>query len=100
MDRSAGHSPHWDTSEEPVGRVPVPKVRYKTGLPREDGSEVPVGMVPVPKTVQKPPSPREDVSEVPAGRGAVPKRSVGSGAGSAGYLFSIGMYSLSSVTQR
>lgn len=46
------------------------------------------------------PSPREDVSEVPVGKVAVPKRSVGSGAGGASYLFSIGMYSLSSVTQR
>ena len=44
-----------DVTEIPVGRVAVPKVRYKTGLPREDGSEVPVGKVAVPKTGQKPP---------------------------------------------
>ncbi|MDY5566545.1 MAG: hypothetical protein SPF58_04610 [Candidatus Cryptobacteroides sp.] len=25
LDRSAGRSPHWDTSEVPVGRVPVPR---------------------------------------------------------------------------
>ena len=43
---------------------------------------------------------REDATESSVGRDAVPKRSVGSGAGGAGYLFSIGMYSLSSVTQR
>ena len=83
-----------------MGKVPVPKVRYKTGLPREVGSEVSVGRVPVPKTGQQPPSPRQDAPEAPVGMGAVPKRSVGSGAGGAGYLFSIGMYSLSSVTQR
>ena len=71
-----------------------------TASPREDVSEVPVGRVPVPKTGQKPPWPRENASAVPVGRDAVPKRSVGSGAGGAGYLFSIGMYSLSSVTQR
>lgn len=69
-------SPREDATGVLVGKVAVPKVRYKTGLPRED------------------------VSEVPVGRAAVPKRSVGSGAGGAGYLFSIGMYSLSSVTQR
>ena len=69
-------SPREDATEVPVGRVAVPKVRYKTGLPRQD------------------------VSEVPVGRASVPKQSVGSGAGGAGYLFSIGMYSLSSVTQR
>ena len=45
-------------------------------------------------------SPRENASEVPVGMVPVPKQSVGSGAGGAGYLFSIGMYSLSSVTQR
>ena len=32
-----------------MGRVAVPKVRYKTGLPRGDVSEVPVGMVAVPE---------------------------------------------------
>ena len=93
-------SPRQDASGVLVGKVPVPKVRYKTGLPREVGSEVSVGRVPVPKTGQKPPSPRQDATEVPVGRASVPKRSVGSGAGGAGYLFSIGMYSLSSVTQR
>ena len=83
-----------------MGKVPVPKSCRKPPLPRGDGTEGLVGMVPVPKTGQKLPSPREDASEVPVGMVAVPKRSVGSGAGGAGYLFSIGMYSLSSVTQR
>ncbi|MDD7622923.1 MAG: hypothetical protein PUJ44_00540 [Bacteroidales bacterium] len=71
-----------------------------TASPRQDATERPLAGDAVPKTVQKPPSPREDVSGVLVGRVAVPKRSVGSGAGGAGYLFSIGMYSLSSVTQR
>ena len=93
-------SPRQDATEVPVGRASVPKVRYKTDSPRGDGTEALVGRIPVPKTVQKPPSPRQDAPEAPVGMGAVPKRSVGSGAGGAGYLFSIGMYSLSSVTQR
>ncbi|MDD7136031.1 MAG: hypothetical protein PUH82_06735 [Bacteroidales bacterium] len=41
--------------------------------PRGDGSEEPVGKVAVPKTVQKPPSPRRDASEISVGRVAVPK---------------------------
>ncbi|MDD7135623.1 MAG: hypothetical protein PUH82_04570 [Bacteroidales bacterium] len=93
-------SPRQDASGVLVGWVPVPKSCRKPPLPRGDGSEVLVGKIPVTKTGQKPPLPREDGSEVPVGRGAVPKRSVGSGAGGASYLFSIGMYSLSSVTQR
>ncbi|MGN0199468.1 MAG: hypothetical protein ACI39T_07900 [Candidatus Cryptobacteroides sp.] len=93
-------SPRQNASGVLVGWIPVPKSCRKPPLPRGDGTEGLVGKVAVPKTVQEPPSPREDVSEVPVGRGAVPKRSVGSGAGGAGYLFSIGMYSLSSVTQR
>ena len=68
--------------------------------PREDAPEAPVGMVPVPKTVQKPHFATRECPEVPVGKVPVPKQSVGSGAGGAGYLFSIGMYSLSSVTQR
>ena len=83
-----------------MGRVAVAKTVQKPPSPREDAPEGFVGKVAVPKTGQKPPSPRQDVSEVPVGRDAVPKRSVGSGAGGASYLFSIGMYSLSSVTQR
>ena len=75
-------------------------VGLMTVSPRLDAPGALVGKVAVPKTVQKPPSPRENASEVPVGRASVPKRSVGSGAGGAGYLFSIGMYSLSSVTQR
>ena len=80
--------------------VPVPKTGQKLPSPREDATEASVGKVPVPKTGQKTPLPREDAPEAPVGRASVPKRSVGSGAGGAGYLFSIGMYSLSSVTQR
>ena len=52
------------------------------------------------RPVRSPPSPRQDAPEAPVGMVPVPKRSVGSGAGGASYLFSIGMYSLSSVTQR
>ena len=69
-------NPQWhreDATEASVGRVAVPKVRYKTGLPRGDVSEVPLGMVAVSKSGRKPPSPREDASEVPVGRVAVPK---------------------------
>ena len=73
MDRSAGPLPREDVSEVPVGRVAVPKVRYKTGLPRGDVSEVPVGMVAVSKSGRKPPSPREDAPEIPVGRVAVPE---------------------------
>ena len=93
-------SPRQDASGVLVGWVPVPKSCRKPPLPRGDGSEVLVGKVPVPKTGLKTPLPREDAPEAPVGRASVPKRSVGSGAGGASYLFSIGMYSLSSVTQR
>ena len=44
-----------DAIEVSVGRVAVPKVRYKTISTRRDGSEVPVGMVAVPKSSQKSP---------------------------------------------
>ena len=42
-----------DVTEIPVGRVAVPKVRYKTVSPREDVTEVHVGRGAVPKTGQK-----------------------------------------------
>ena len=38
-----------DATEASVGRVSVPKVRYKTVSPRGDATEVPVGRVAVPK---------------------------------------------------
>ena len=41
-----------DATEVSVGRVAVPKVRYKTISTRRDGSEVPVGKVSVPKAGQ------------------------------------------------
>ena len=62
-----------DATEVSVGKVAVPKVRYKTDLPRENAPEVPVGKVSVPKTGQKSPSPRDDALEVPVGKVAVPK---------------------------
>ena len=62
-----------DATEVSVGKVAVPKVRYKTDLPRENAPEVPVGKVSVPKTGQKSPSPRDDAPEVPVGKVAVPK---------------------------
>ena len=66
-------SPREDAPEALVGKVAVPKVRYKTDLPRENAPEVPVGKVSVPKTGQKSPSPRDDALEVPVGKVAVPK---------------------------
>ena len=48
-------SPRGDGSEEPVGKVDVPKTGQKNALPREDATEVPVGRVAVPKTGKKPP---------------------------------------------
>ena len=60
-------SPREDAPEALVGKVAVPKVRYKTGLPRENGTEVPVGRVAVPKTGQKNASPRGDATEMPVG---------------------------------
>ena len=70
---SGGSSPRQDAPEVSVGRVAVPKVRYKTISPRRDASGVAVGRVVVPKTVQKPPSPRRDASGAPVGKVAVPK---------------------------
>ena len=64
-----------DATEVSVGRVAVPKVRYKTISPREDPPEVPVGKVAVPKSCQSSPSPRPDASEAPVGKVAVPKTS-------------------------
>ena len=40
LDRPAGRSPHWDASEVPVGRVPVPKTGQKNALPRADATEM------------------------------------------------------------
>ena len=39
-----------DATEASVGKVAVPKVRYKTDVPRENAAEVPLGKVSVPKT--------------------------------------------------
>ncbi|MDY5317279.1 MAG: hypothetical protein SPH10_02190 [Candidatus Cryptobacteroides sp.] len=46
-------SPRGDGSEEPVGKVSVPKGSQKTASTRRDGSEIPLGGVGLPKTVQK-----------------------------------------------
>ena len=55
-----------------MGRVAVPKVRYKTISPRRDASGVPVGKVAVPKSGQKPHSPRRDASGSSVGLLSVP----------------------------
>ena len=44
-----------DATEASVGRVAVPKVRYKTISTRRDAPEAPVGKVVVPKAGQKTP---------------------------------------------